>query len=81
MIPIFPPDSRIVLEVTEVECLLYEELLFNTEDPEFALLGAYYLFAAGRSHSERNWEQVERFLQKYWEAILERNYCFVAGGL
>ena len=65
----------------EVGHLLYEELLYNTFDPEFALLGAYYLFAAGRYHSEKNWEQVERFLQKYWQAVLERNYCFIAGGL
>ena len=65
----------------EVGRLLFEELLFYTNDPEFALLGAYYLFAAGRSHSERKWEQVERFLQKYWKAVLDRNYCFIVGGL
>jgi len=65
----------------EVGRILFEELLYNTNDPEFALLGAYYLFAAGRYHSERNWKQLERFLQKYWKPILERNYCFIAGGL
>ena len=65
----------------EVGRILFEELLYDTNDPEFALLGAYYLFAAGRYHSERNWKQVERFLQKYWKTILERNYCFIAGGL
>ena len=65
----------------EVGRLLFEELFFNTNDPEFALLGGYYLFAAGRSHSERNWEQVEHLLQIYWQAILERDYCFIAGGL
>ena len=65
----------------EVGRLLYKELLYNTDDPEFALLGAYYLFAAGKYHSEQNWEQVERFLQKYWLAVLERNYYFIAGGL
>ena len=65
----------------EVGRLLYEGLLFNTDDPEFALLGGYYLFAAGRYHSERNWEQVEYLLQKYWKTILERNYRFIAGGL
>lgn len=65
----------------EVGHLLFEELLYNTNDPEFALLGAYYLFAAGRYHSERNWDQVEYLLQKYWKTILERNYRFIAEGL
>ena len=65
----------------EVGRILFEELYTNTKDPEFALLGAYYLFTAGRYHSERNWEQVECFLQKYWKNLLERKYCFLAGGL
>lgn len=65
----------------EVGRLLYEEIYYQTNDPEFALLGAYFLFAAGRYHSERNWEQVENLLQKYWKLLLEKKYRFIAGGL
>jgi len=61
--------------------LLFEELFINTEDPEFALLGAYYLLATVRAHSERNWAKVEILLQQYWSQVLERNYRFIAGGL
>ena len=65
----------------EVGRILFEELCFYSNDPEFALLGAYYLFAAARYHSERNWEQVEDLLQKYWKILLEKEYRFLAGGL
>ena len=65
----------------EVGRLLYEEICYHTNDPEFALLGAYFLFTAGRYHSERNWTQVENLLQKYWKILLEKKYRFLAGGL
>lgn len=48
----------------EVGKLLFEELFINTEDPEFALLGVYFLLATVRAHSERKWTKVESLLQK-----------------
>lgn len=65
----------------EVGRLLYEELQFHTNDPEFSLLGAYFLSAAARYHSKRDWEQVETLLQQYWHHMLEHKYRFLAGGL
>lgn len=65
----------------EVGRILFEELYFNTKDPEFSLLGAYFLFAAGKYHSQRDWMKVESLLQQYWQHVLERKYCFIAGGL
>lgn len=65
----------------EVGRLLYEEICYQTNDPEFALLGAYFLFSAAKFHSKRNWEQVENLLQKYWKILLEKKYRFLAGGL
>lgn len=65
----------------EVGRILFEELYLNTKDPEFSLLGAYFLFAAGKYHSKRDWMKVESLLQQYWQHVLERKYCFIAGGL
>lgn len=65
----------------EVGRILYEELYFNTKDPEFSLLGAYFLFTAGKYHSKKDWVKVESLLQQYWQHVLARKYCFLAGGL
>ena len=65
----------------EVGKLLFEELFVHTNDPEFALLGAYFLMAAIRAHSERKWLEVGKFLEQYWLQVLERGYLLLAGGL
>jgi hypothetical protein len=65
----------------EIGKLLFEELFIHTNDPEFALLGAYFLMTATRAHSERKWVEVGTILGQYWSQVLERGYLFLAGGL